>query len=226
MENLNTNRRHEIPLIAPSILSADFSNIALDIRRMEEAGADILHCDVMDGIFVPNITFGPKFIKDIRKVTKLPLDVHLMITKPERYIDSFIDAGADYLTIHYEATDILLPTLEKIKNRGIKAGTVISPDTPVDVLKEALVLSDIVLLMSVYPGFGGQKFIEKSLSRLEELVALAKEISPNCLIEIDGGVTLENASAIKKAGADILVAGNTVFTSPNPKQTIAELKSI
>ncbi|MCL2847213.1 MAG: ribulose-phosphate 3-epimerase [Firmicutes bacterium] len=226
MENLNTNKRHEIPLIAPSILSADFSNIALDIRRMEEAGADILHCDVMDGIFVPNITFGPKFIKDIRKVTKLPLDVHLMITKPERYIDSFIDAGADYLTIHYEATDILLPTLEKIKNRGIKAGTVISPDTPVDVLKEALVLSDIVLLMSVYPGFGGQKFIEKSLSRLEELVALAKEISPNCLIEIDGGVTLENASAIKKAGADILVAGNTVFTSPNPKQTIAELKSI
>ena len=213
-------------LIAPSILSADFSNIAADIKRMESAGADLLHCDVMDGIFVPNITFGPKFVADIRKITKLPLDVHLMIVEPERYINQFIDAGADYLTIHYEATKELLPTLESIKKRGVKCGAVVSPDTPVDVLKESLSMCDIVLLMSVYPGFGGQKFIENSISRLKELTQLAKSINPNILIEIDGGVTLENAKAIKLAGAEMLVAGNTIFSHANPTLAIETLRTI
>ena len=212
--------------IAPSILSANFADIASEIVRMEKAGADLIHCDVMDGIFVPNITFGPKFIKDIRATTKLPLDVHLMITKPERYVDNFIDAGADFLTIHYEATDVLLPTLQHIKSRGVKCGAVISPDTKVEVLAPVLEICDMVLLMSVYPGFGGQKFIEKSLDRLVELTALTKKFNPSALVQIDGGVTLENAKAIKQAGADILVAGNTVFTSKNPKDTIKQLKTL
>jgi len=212
-------------LIAPSILSANFSRMTDELKMLEQAGADLVHCDVMDGIFVPNITFGPKFVADIKKVTKLPLDVHLMITKPERYIDNFIDAGADYLTIHVEATDVLLPTLEKIKKRNVKAGAVISPDTPVGALKNALPMCDIVLLMSVYPGFGGQKFIEKSLTRLAELKQLVQAVNPKCIIEIDGGVTLENAGAIKQAGAQMLVAGNTVFTAPCPKTAIEKLKS-
>jgi len=211
-------------LIAPSILSANFADIKIEIQKMEKAGADLIHCDVMDGIFVPNITFGPKFVADIKKFAKLPLDVHLMITKPERYIDIFIDAGADYLTIHCEATDELLSTLEKIKKRNCKCGAVISPDTPVETLKNALYMSDIVLLMSVYPGFGGQKFIEKSIDRLKELATLVKKINPNCLIEIDGGVTVENSEIIRSAGAEVLVAGNTVFNSVDPKATIKALR--
>ena len=211
--------------IAPSILSANFADIAFEVKRMREAGADLIHCDVMDGMFVPNITFGPKFVADIKKATSLPLDVHLMIVKPERYINSFIDAGADYLTIHYEATDALVPTLEAIKKRGVKCGAVISPDTDVDVLISAISVCDMVLLMSVYPGFGGQKFIGKSLDRLAHLTALAKSINPNILIQIDGGVTIENAAKIKAAGAEILVAGNTVFSAPCPKEAIHQLRN-
>ena len=210
--------------IAPSILSANFADITNELKQLEDAKADIVHCDVMDGVFVPNITFGPKFIADIRKKTNLPLDVHLMIVEPERYINNFIDAGADYLTIHIEATKKLLPTLECIKKRGVKCGAVISPDTPVKILAESLSMCDIVVLMSVYPGFGGQKFIPKSIERLQELFALVKSTNPKCLIEIDGGVTLENAEAIKNIGANILVAGNTVFSSSDPKATIAALR--
>lgn len=210
--------------VAPSILSADFTKMGSEIKRMEEAGADLIHCDVMDGIFVPNITFGPKMIADIRKQTKLELDVHLMITKPERYIAEFVKAGADYITIHYEATEVLDKTLQEIKSAGVKCGVVISPDTCVGVLKGHLKNCDMVLLMSVYPGFGGQSFIENSIGRLKELTKLAKEENPNILIEIDGGVGFGNIEQIKKAGADIVVAGNTVFTAPSPAEAIKKLQ--
>ncbi|MCL2234432.1 MAG: ribulose-phosphate 3-epimerase [Firmicutes bacterium] len=212
-------------LIAPSILSADFSKMGEEISRMQMSGSDIIHCDVMDGLFVPNITFGPKMIADIRKITTLPLDVHLMIEKPERYVEHFIKAGADYLTIHHEATKELVPTLKRIKECGVKSGAVISPDTEVNVLKGVLQYCDMVVLMSVYPGFGGQKFIEKSIQRLNELSELARNENPSILIEVDGGVTKENAKQITNAGATVLVAGNTVFSSSDPRDTIKQLKS-
>lgn len=207
-------------MVAPSILSADFGRMNEEVERMDKCGADVVHCDVMDGIFVPNITFGFKMIADIKKKTKLPLDVHLMIDRPERYVERFIDAGADWLTIHYEATDILIPTLEKIKKRGVKCGAVISPDTPVQVLRECFPICDIVLLMSVYPGFGGQKFIEKSLGRMSELKKLRVETGSGALLEVDGGITADNAEAIVRAGADVLVAGNTLFSAQDPAAVI------
>jgi ribulose-phosphate 3-epimerase len=178
----------------------------------------------MDGHFVNNITFGPKFIADIRKSTRLPLDVHLMIYNPERYIDRFIDAGADYLTIHVEATDKAYEILERIKARKTKCGAVISPDTPVSALGGIIKLCDIALIMSVYPGFGGQSFIENSLNKLKELSKLAKTENPDCLIEIDGGVTEQNAPSIKSAGAQVLVAGNAVFSAQDPKSVIERLR--
>ena len=212
-------------LIAPSILSADFSKMGEEIARMEKAGADLIHCDVMDGVFVPNITFGIKMVADIRKTTSLPLDVHLMIVEPEKYVERFADAGADYITVHCEATKVLIKTLELIRKKGCKCGAVISPDTPVSALKDCLPLCDMALLMSVYPGFGGQKFIEKSLSRMEELREMAKGVNPDILLEIDGGVNLDNVAAIKKAGAEVLVAGNTVFSAADPKAVIEQLRT-
>ena len=212
-------------LIAPSILSADFSKMGEEIKRMEKAGADLIHCDVMDGIFVPNITFGIKMVADIRKITALPLDVHLMIVQPEKYVERFADAGADYITIHCEATEKLNETLELIRKKGCKCGAVISPDTPVSALKDCLSICDMALLMSVYPGFGGQKFIEKSLERMRELKDVAKRANPNILLEIDGGVNLDNISAIKQSGAEVIVAGNTVFSAADPKAVIEELRS-
>ena len=212
-------------LIAPSILSADFSKMGEEIARMERAGADLIHCDVMDGVFVPNITFGIKMVADIRKTTSLPLDVHLMIVEPEKYVERFADAGADYITVHCEATKQLIKTLELIRKKGCKCGAVISPDTPVSALKDCMQICDMALLMSVYPGFGGQKFIEKSLSRMEELRALAKSVNSNILLEIDGGVNLDNVAAIKKAGAEVIVAGNTVFSASDPKAAIEQLRT-
>ncbi len=212
-------------MIAPSILSADFSKMGEEIKRMELAGADIIHCDVMDGIFVPNITFGIKMVADIRKITSLPLDVHLMIVQPEKYVERFADAGADYITIHVEATEKLNETLSLIRKKACKCGAVISPDTPVSALSGCLELCDMALLMSVYPGFGGQKFIEKSLDRMKELSALAKIENPDVLLEIDGGVNLDNISAIKQAGAQIIVAGNTVFSATDPKAVMQELRA-
>ena len=212
-------------LIAPSILSADFSKMGEEVKRMELAGADLIHCDVMDGVFVPNISFGIKMVADIRKTTSLPLDVHLMIVEPEKYVERFADAGADYITIHCEATAKLTETLELIRKKGCRCGAVISPDTPVATLSGCLEICDMALLMSVYPGFGGQKFIEKSLERMRELKALAEKLNPDILLEIDGGVNLENVAEIKLAGADVLVAGNTVFSAKDPKAVIEELRN-
>lgn len=211
-------------IIAPSILSADFTKMGEEVRRMENSGADWIHCDVMDGIFVPNITFGPKMIKDIRKVTSLPLDVHLMITEPIRYVPQFTDAGADYLTIQVESTDRAAETLELIKKRGCKCGAVISPDTPVSALMELLPICDIALVMSVHPGFGGQKFIENALNKLKELQAMRDIISPNCIIEVDGGINEQNVGDAVKAGAEAIVAGSAIFGSPDPKATILRMR--
>lgn len=213
-------------LVAPSILSADFARMGEEVARMEACGADMIHCDVMDGIFVPNITFGFKMVSDIRKRTALPLDVHLMIDRPERYVARFADAGADYITVHYEATEVLIPTLEEIKKLGVKCGAVISPDTDTEVLRESFHMCDIVLLMSVYPGFGGQKFIPKSLQRMAELKKMRAETGSKALLEIDGGVIRENAADIVKAGTDILVAGNTLFSSQSPELIIGEFHNL
>ena len=213
-------------LVAPSILSADFGKMNEEIARMEECGADMIHCDVMAGIFVPNITFGFKMISDIKKHTSLPLDVHLMIDKPERYVSRFIDAGADFLTFHVEATEKTIELLESIKKAGVKCGAVISPDTPTMALYECFPLCDIVLLMSVYPGFGGQKFIEKSLERMRELKQMREAAKSSALLEIDGGITEANAASVAAAGADVLVAGNTLFSSEEPRKIVEKFHSL
>lgn len=213
-------------LVAVSILTANFACIDDEVKKIENAGADMIHCDVMDGVFVPNITFGSKMVADLRKITSLPLDVHLMITRPERYIDDFIAAGSDILTIHYESTEVLDEIFAKIKANNIKVGVVISPDTSVEVLRGRLKNCDLVLLMSVYPGFGGQKFIEKSIERLEQLSAIAKDENPNIMIQVDGGVNLENIERIKNAGANVFVAGNVIFGSSEPKKTLETIKEI
>lgn len=213
-------------LVAPSILSADFGKMNEEIQRMQECGADVIHCDVMDGIFVPNITFGFKMITDIKKKSRLPLDVHLMIDCPERYVKRFIDAGADWLTFHVEATEKLTETLQEVKKAGIKCGAVISPDTPTDALKECFSLCDVVLLMSVYPGFGGQKFIEKSLERMRELVKMRADCKSNALLEVDGGVNENNAPMLVEAGAEVLVAGNTLFSAKDPRKIIEEFHKL
>lgn len=211
-------------LISPSILTADFANMACELEKLEDAKADYIHCDVMDGCFVPNITFGFKMISDIKKRTKLPLDVHLMIDSPSRYVERFADSGADIITIHIEAEKQIEKTLNLIKNRNIKAGIVINPDTPVSAVVPYVKLCDIILLMSVFPGFGGQSFIDGSLSRLRELRTLVDNLNPNALIEIDGGVGLKNAEQIREAGADILVAGNAIFSSNDYAAVIKNLR--
>ena len=210
--------------IAPSILSADFADMGRNVEFIDKCGADLIHCDVMDGAFVPNITFGAGMVKAISKHTDKPLDVHLMIEKPERYIDDFINAGAGYITIHYEATDHPQRILEYIRSKGVKAGIVYNPATPVDSLEYLLDSLDMVLLMSVNPGFGGQKFIPSTLEKIKKVKSIIGE--RNILIEVDGGVNLENAKDVINAGATVLVAGNSVFGSADPMATIKELKSI
>ena len=212
--------------VAPSILSADFSAMGEAVKNVQAWGADMIHCDVMDGVFVKNITFGPKMVKDIRKHTTLPLDVHLMIIDPEKYVGEFAKCGADYITVHYEACgDNLKNVLELIKFHGVKCGLVINPDTPVSAVSDVVPLCDMVLLMSVFPGFGGQKFIESVLPKIKEMRALVDSLGKDILIEVDGGVTLENAADVVKCGANVLVAGSTVFNAEDKVATISALKN-
>ena len=213
-----------MPLLSPSLLSADFGNLQRDIEMLNSSQCDWLHVDVMDGIFVPNISFGQPVIKHIKKHARKPLDVHLMIMDPGRYINDFRDAGADILTVHYEACTHLDRTLHAIKDAGMKCGVVLNPHTPVASLENTVQICDMVLLMSVNPGFGGQKFIENTYAKVRQLRELLDRKNPQCLIEVDGGVNTSNAPLLYQAGADVLVAGNAVFKSDNPLQTIIELK--
>ncbi|MBR7141833.1 MAG: ribulose-phosphate 3-epimerase [Clostridia bacterium] len=210
--------------ISPSILSADFAKMGEDIKRITEGGADMIHCDVMDGTFVPNISFGPKMIADIRSYTSLPLDVHLMVNRPERYIDVYAKAGADYIVVHYEACGTLVDTLKKIRKLGKKSGLVISPDTPPEVVYDYLPLTDLILVMSVYPGFSGQKFLPSSLEKLEKISAKIKESGLNIRLQIDGGINEETVKLVKKAGADTVVAGSSVFGASDVAEAIKKLR--
>lgn len=210
--------------IAPSILSADFSAMGQAVELMQASGADYIHCDVMDGIFVPNITFGPPMIKSIKKHTGLPLDVHLMIDRPERYIDAFAEAGADIITVHAEATLHIERTLTYIKSKGIRAGIVLNPGTHENAAEYVMHCADMILLMSVNPGFGGQKFIPAVLAKVEKVRNMIEKSGRDIELEIDGGVNFENIGSIISAGANVIVAGNTVFSHPSPAQAIARLK--
>ena len=207
-------------LIAPSLLSADFGNLQADIEMINKSNADWFHVDVMDGVFVPNISFGFSIIKHIKKHAKKPLDVHLMITNPDRYIEEFVRAGADILTIHYEACNHLHRTLSMIRSLGTKAGVALNPHTPVSVLTDILAETDIVLLMSVNPGFGGQKFITNTYRKTQQLKEMIEREGTKTLIEIDGGVDDTNAKKISESGADVLVAGNFVFKAKSPTDAI------
>lgn len=212
--------------IAPSILSADFLNLQSDIEMLNASEADWIHCDVMDGSFVPNISFGFPIISQVAKIAKKPLDVHLMIVQPEKYIDAVKNAGAYLMNVHYEASPHLHRTIGGIHDAGMKAGVTLNPHTPVCLLEDILYDVDMVLLMSVNPGFGGQKFIEHSLEKVSRLKEMILRKNLNTLIEVDGGVNLETGKRLVEAGADVLVAGNAVFADPDPQEMIRKLKNL
>lgn len=213
-------------LIAPSILSADFGNLERDVRMLNESLADWLHVDVMDGVFVPNISFGFPVLNAIAKVARKPLDVHLMIIEPEKYVKQFAAAGAALISVHVEACVHLNRTIQEIKEVGVKAGAVLNPHTPVSVLEDIILDVDLVLLMSVNPGFGGQKFIPRTIDKIRALKELIIRSGSKAMIQVDGGVNGENAGMLILEGADVLVAGNYIFSSVDPLATIASLKSV
>lgn len=211
------------PIISPSILSANFANLEDDILMLNESEAGFIHVDVMDGQFVPNISFGFPVIAAVKNFALKPLDVHLMIVNPDRYLNEFKDAGANIITVHYEACTHLHRTIQKIKELGCKASVALNPHSPVFLLKDVIADLDMVLIMTVNPGFGGQTFIEHSYEKIRELKLMANELNPDLLIEVDGGVSTHNSLALLKAGANVLVAGNAIFGSTNPMHTISQL---
>lgn len=213
-------------LISPSLLSCDFANVQRDVEMLNQSKADFFHIDIMDGVFVPNISYGLPVLKAMTKHATKPMDVHLMIQNPDAYLSSFKDAGAHFLTVHYEACIHLHRTIQAIQNLEMKAGVALNPHTPVSLLEELIDQLDLVLIMSVNPGFGGQKFIDSSCKKVEKIKELIVKNNSKCLIEVDGGVNLETGAALSNAGADILVAGSFVFKSPNPIKTISELKEL
>lgn len=214
------------PLIAPSVLAADFANLQKEVEMINESQADWIHVDIMDGSFVPNISFGLPVTEAIQRHAKKPLDVHLMIERPENYVEAFRKAGAEVITVHYEACTHLHRTLQLIKSLGARAGVALNPHTNVSLLEDVIKDIDVVLLMSVNPGFGGQKFIERTYQKIKDLRRIIEENKAETLIEIDGGVSAANASRLIECGASVLVAGSFVFTSENPPETIASLKNI
>jgi ribulose-phosphate 3-epimerase len=213
-------------IIAPSILSADFNNLGNDIEMINRSEAGFIHFDVMDGVFVPNISFGIPVIEHVSKIALKPLDVHLMIVNPDALIGSFVKAGASIITVHYEACTHLHRTIQHIKNLGIKASVCLNPHTPVAALEDIITELDMVLLMSVNPGFGGQAFIENTYKKVRQLKSLIEKSNPDCLIEVDGGVNYETGKKLFDSGADVLVAGSFVFNSNNPEETIRNLKML
>lgn len=213
-------------LLAPSVLSADFTNLSQQLRLVEMAGADLIHCDIMDGHFVPNITFGPSIVKTINKITNIPLDVHLMIKNPDNYIPEFVEAGADYISVHFEEVVHLNRTINRIKELGVKAGVVINPSTPVNLLSDIFEYVDFILIMSVNPGFGGQKFITNSLNKIRQCVEIREKLNLNFQIEVDGGITKDNVKDVLAAGTDIIVAGASIFNTDNISASVTEFKNI
>ena len=223
---VNHNRNRMSVIVSPSLLSADFLNLGRDVEMVNESAAGWMHLDIMDGVFVPNISYGLPIVSQVKKIARKPLDVHLMIVQPERYVEAFRQAGADILTVHLEASTHLHRTLQHIKSVGMKAGVALNPHTPVNSLEDIIQDIDVVLVMSVNPGFGGQSFIEHSLKKVEKLKRLIEQTGSSALIEVDGGVNLQTGQQLVAAGANALVAGSFVFNSADPKTTIEELSKL